>query len=114
MVSPYADKRHRIRALACQLEVRMLVIDEIHSLLAGTFREQRIILNAIHFLPISEFDWFASELTMGSKRSRRISNWLIDLKPLNCRACENDAAFQQLLLNQCPSRTSVRRLLLPA
>jgi hypothetical protein len=42
--------RHRIRALARHLEVRMLVIDEIHSLLAGTFREQRIILNAIRFL----------------------------------------------------------------
>jgi Cdc6-like AAA superfamily ATPase len=42
--------RHRIRALARQLEVRMLVIDEIHSLLAGSFREQRIILNAIRFL----------------------------------------------------------------
>jgi hypothetical protein len=38
--------RHRIRALARQLEVRMLVIDEIHLLLVGTFREQRIILNA--------------------------------------------------------------------
>ena len=34
--------RHRIRSLARQLEVRMLIIDEIHSLLAGTFREQRI------------------------------------------------------------------------
>lgn len=28
----------------------MLVIDEIHSILAGTFREQRIVLNAIRFL----------------------------------------------------------------
>jgi Cdc6-like AAA superfamily ATPase len=28
--------RHRIRSLALQLEVRLLVIDEIHSLLAGT------------------------------------------------------------------------------
>ena len=28
----------------------MLIIDEIHSLLAGTFREQRIILNAVRFL----------------------------------------------------------------
>jgi hypothetical protein len=28
----------------------MLVIDEIHSVLAGTFREQRIVLNAIRFL----------------------------------------------------------------
>jgi hypothetical protein len=35
--------RHRTRVLARQLEVRMLVIDEIHSMLAGTFREQRIL-----------------------------------------------------------------------
>ena len=28
----------------------MLVIDEIHSILAGTFHEQRIVLNAIRFL----------------------------------------------------------------
>lgn len=39
--------RHRARILARQLEVRMLVIDEIHSMLAGTFREQRILLNAL-------------------------------------------------------------------
>src|SRR6516165_6134297 len=36
--------RHRIRALAEQLAVRMLIIDEIHALLVGTPREQRIIL----------------------------------------------------------------------
>jgi hypothetical protein len=28
----------------------MLVIDEIHSMLAGTFREQRIFLNSLRFL----------------------------------------------------------------
>jgi hypothetical protein len=32
--------RHRARILARQLEVNMLIIDEIHSILAGTFREQ--------------------------------------------------------------------------
>jgi Cdc6-like AAA superfamily ATPase len=42
--------RHRIRVLARQMDVRMLVIDEIHSILAGTFREQRVILNASRFL----------------------------------------------------------------
>src|ERR1700751_4612750 len=42
--------RQRTRITARQLEVRMLVIDEIHSILAGTFREQRIVLNAIRFL----------------------------------------------------------------
>lgn len=34
--------RQRIRVLARKLDVRILVIDEIHSLLAGTFREQRV------------------------------------------------------------------------
>ena len=42
--------RPRTRITARQLEVRMLVIDEIHSILAGTFREQRIVLNAIRVL----------------------------------------------------------------
>jgi hypothetical protein len=42
--------RHRIRSPARQLEVRLLVIDEIHSVLAGTYREQRILLNSIGFL----------------------------------------------------------------
>jgi Cdc6-like AAA superfamily ATPase len=37
--------RHRTRALARQLEVRMLIIDEIHAMLAGTYREQRVLLN---------------------------------------------------------------------
>ena len=35
--------RHRIRALAEQLEVHMLIVDEIHALLNGTPRQQRII-----------------------------------------------------------------------
>jgi len=42
--------RHRFRTLARQVGVRVLVIDEIHSILAGTYREQRLTLNAIRFL----------------------------------------------------------------
>jgi hypothetical protein len=42
--------RHRFRVAARQLAVRMLIVDEIHSMLAGTFREQRIFLNSIRFL----------------------------------------------------------------
>jgi hypothetical protein len=42
--------RHRIRALAEQLEVRRLIIDEIHALLVGTPRQQRIILTVIRLL----------------------------------------------------------------
>jgi hypothetical protein len=42
--------RNRARVIAKQLDVRMLIVDEIHSILAGSFREQRIFLNAIRFL----------------------------------------------------------------
>jgi hypothetical protein len=42
--------RHRVRVLARQLQLRMLVIDEIHGMLQGTFREQRIFLSALRFL----------------------------------------------------------------
>jgi len=53
-VLPYSPStgtlRHRVRVLCRQMNVRMLVIDEIHCLLAGTYREQRIILNCIRFL----------------------------------------------------------------
>ena len=53
-VLPYSPStgtlRHRVRLLCRQMNVRMLVIDEIHCLLTGTYREQRIILNCIRFL----------------------------------------------------------------
>jgi chromosomal replication initiation ATPase DnaA len=42
--------RQRGRELAQELDVRLLIIDEIHSLLSGTFREQRIFLNTLRFL----------------------------------------------------------------
>jgi hypothetical protein len=46
------------------------VIDEIHSLLAGTYREQRILLNSIAFLPtIFACRWSVQERTKQNKRS---------------------------------------------
>ena len=53
-VMPYAvpvnHLRHRFRVLARQMSVRMLIIDEIHTMLAGSFREQRVFLNSIRLL----------------------------------------------------------------
>jgi hypothetical protein len=53
-ILPYSPStgtlRHRVRILCRQLNVRMLIIDEIHCLLAGSYREQRIILNCLRFL----------------------------------------------------------------
>jgi hypothetical protein len=38
------------RRLLRSMGTRMLIIDEIHAMLAGSFRQQRIFLNAIRFL----------------------------------------------------------------
>ncbi len=38
------------RSLLRSMGARMLIIDEVHALLAGSFRQQRIFLNAIRFL----------------------------------------------------------------
>jgi Bacterial TniB protein len=42
--------RVRARKFARQFGVRLLIIDEIHSMLAGTFRQQRRFLNSLRFL----------------------------------------------------------------
>ena len=47
---PVNHLRHRFRVLAHQMDVRMLIIDEIHTMLAGSFREQRVFLNSIRLL----------------------------------------------------------------
>jgi hypothetical protein len=92
--------RHRIRALARQLEVHMLVIDEIHSLLAGTFREQRIILNAIRFLAN---DLRIPLVCLGTEEANQAlmtDQQLADrFAAAELPAWEHDAAFEQLLLS---------------
>jgi len=47
---PVNHLRHRVRILARQMDVRMLIIDEINTTLAGSFREQRRFLNSIRLL----------------------------------------------------------------
>jgi hypothetical protein len=42
--------RSRTRKFARQIGLRLLIIDEIHSMLAGTFRQQRLFLNFLRFL----------------------------------------------------------------
>lgn len=92
--------RHRIRAVARQLEVRMLIIDEIHSLLAGTFREQRIILNAVRFLANDLRIPLVCLGTMEANQALMTDQQLADrFSAAELPPWENDAAFEQLLLS---------------
>jgi hypothetical protein len=92
--------RHRIRALAEQLEVRMLIIDEIHALLDGTPREQRIILTAIRLLAN---DLRIPLVCLGideANRALMTDEQLADrFAAAELPAWEDDAAFEQLLLS---------------
>jgi replication-associated recombination protein RarA len=45
-----AGTRHHCRGLLRAMGTRMLVIDEVHAMFAGTYRQQRIFLNTIRFL----------------------------------------------------------------
>ncbi|MGG5209228.1 TniB family NTP-binding protein [Chryseobacterium sp. MIQD13] len=44
------NKRRRIISLLKQLEVKLLIIDEIHHVLAGTPTKQRVFLNVLKYL----------------------------------------------------------------
>jgi Bacterial TniB protein len=91
--------RHRVRNLAHQLGVRMLVIDEIHSLLAGTFREQRIALNAIRFLANDLRIALVCVGTQEANRALMTDQQLADrFEAVELPPWENDSAFHQLLL----------------
>ena len=92
--------RHRIRVLARQLEVRMLIIDEVHSLLAGSFREQRILLNAIRFLANDLRLPLVCAGTHEAKQALMTDQQLADrFEAVELPVWENDAGFHQLLLS---------------
>ena len=92
--------RHRIRGLARQLELRMLIIDEIHSLLAGTYREQRIILNAVRFLANDLRIPLVCLGTEDANQALMTDQQLADrFFAAELPSWENDAAFEQLLLS---------------
>ena len=78
----------------------MLVIDEIHSLLAGTFREQRIILNAIRFLANDLRIPLVCLGTDEANQALMTDPQLADrFAAAELPAWEDDAAFEQLLLS---------------
>jgi hypothetical protein len=83
---PVNHLRHRFRVLARQMDVRMLIIDEINTMLAGTFREQRVFLNSIRLLAN---DLKLPLVCVGTQEAKQAlmtdSSWQTVLRPANCR-----------------------------
>ena len=90
--------RQRVRVLARQLDVRMLVIDEIHAMLAGTFREQRIFLNALRYLANDLRIPLVCAGTHEAKQALMTDQQLADrFEARELAAWRDDATSQQLL-----------------
>ncbi len=90
--------RHRTRVLARQLGVRMIIIDEIHSILPGTFREQRIILNAIRFLANDLRISIVCVGTHDAKQALMTDQQLADrFEGIELPRWEDDSTYHQLL-----------------
>jgi hypothetical protein len=90
--------RHRTRVLARQLEVRMLIIDEIHAMLAGTYREQRVLLNAVRFLANDLHIPLVCAGTHEAKAALMTDQQLADrFEAWELPAWQEDAALHQLL-----------------
>jgi len=90
--------RHRVRVLARQLQLRMLVIDEIHGMLQGSFREQRIFLSALRFLANDLRIPLVCLGTNEAKQALMTDQQLADrFEAFTLPAWTDDAAFAQLL-----------------
>jgi hypothetical protein len=90
--------RHRTRVLARQLEVRMLIIDEIHAMLAGTYREQRVLLNNLRFLANDLHIPLVCAGTHEAKTALMTDQQLADrFEAWELPAWQEDAALHQLL-----------------
>ena len=90
--------RQRVRVLARQLDVRMLVIDEIHAMLAGTFREQRIFLNVLRYLANDLRIPLVCVGTHEAKQALMTDQQLADrFEARELPAWRDDATSQQLL-----------------
>jgi hypothetical protein len=48
--------RHVVRELLTYIGTQMLIVDEVHTLLASTYRQQRILLNTLRYLA-NELRW---------------------------------------------------------
>jgi hypothetical protein len=77
---------------------RMLIIDEVHSLLAGTYRQQRIMLNTLRFLANDLKIPLICAGTADAKRALMTDQQLADrFEAIELTTWRNDESFCRFL-----------------
>ena len=115
--------RHVVRDLLNYIGARMLVIDEVHALLASTYRQQRILLNTLRYMANELRIPLVCAGTADAKIALTTDQQLADrFEAFELPLWQNDEAFIRLLasfqsvfpLRQSSDLTSAnsRRLLL--
>jgi replication-associated recombination protein RarA len=90
--------RHMVRDLLSFSKTRMLMVDEVHSLLAGTYRQQRILLNTLRFLANALQIPMVCAGTAEAKRALLTDQQLADrFEALELSPWINDENFARLL-----------------
>ncbi|MEO8660362.1 MAG: TniB family NTP-binding protein, partial [Bryobacteraceae bacterium] len=90
--------RRSARDLLGLMGARMLIIDEVHSLLAGTYRQQRIMLNTLRFLANDLKIPLICAGTADAKRALMTDQQLADrFEAIELTAWRNDASFGRFL-----------------
>jgi hypothetical protein len=77
---------------------RILIIDEVHALLAGSYRQQRILLNTLRFLATDLRIPLVCAGTADAKRALTTDQQLADrFEAIELPRWHNDEAFHRLL-----------------
>lgn len=90
--------RHVVRDLLSYSKTRMLMVDEVHALLASTYRQQRILLNTLRFLANALQIPVVCAGTAEAKRALLTDQQLADrFEALELPPWSNDETFARLL-----------------
>jgi hypothetical protein len=93
---------HHLRRVTRELlhfvGARMLIIDEVHALLAGSYRQQRILLNTLRFLATDLRIPLVCAGTADAKRALTTDQQLADrFEAIELPRWHNDESFHRLL-----------------
>lgn len=95
-----SQMRRTARDLMTFVDARMLIIDELHALLGGSHRQQRILLNAIRFLANDLKLTLICAGTADAKRALATDRQLADrFRAIELPVWNDDASFHRFLVS---------------
>lgn len=100
----FSTTTHCLRRVARELlgfiGTRMLIIDEVHALLAGSYRQQRILLNTLRFVATDLRIPLVCAGTADAKRALTTDQQLADrFEAIELPRWHNDESFHRLLVS---------------